>query len=71
MNHNCHTIVGLLPAGPILLSPAPVWYDASKVKSDKSIKNAEWQELLGKKLREDKKKAKKAAKVAGGETKAE
>ncbi|KAI5449709.1 hypothetical protein NCC49_004170 [Naganishia albida] len=56
--------LALLPAGPLLLSPAPVWYSADKVKSDASTKNEEYKTLLGKKLREDKKKKKKAAAAA-------
>lgn len=61
--------VALLPAGPLLLSPAPVWYSEDKINSDKSIEKEEYKELLGKKLREDKKKKKKAAGAAAEEAK--
>lgn len=57
--------LALLPAGPLLLSPAPFWYSADKVKSDKSIKDEETRALLTRKLREDKKKNKKKNGAAG------
>ncbi|CED82908.1 Metallopeptidase [Phaffia rhodozyma] len=64
--------LALLPAGPLLLSPSPVWYGSSKVKSAESIKDEELKTLIASKLRVDKKKAKKAAKAAGeGEEKKE
>lgn len=56
--------LALLPAGPLLLSPQPVWYAKEKVKSDKEIKDEEVKALLGKKLRDDKKKKKAAAAAA-------
>lgn len=56
--------LALLPAGPLLLSPAPVWYSEDKIKTDSSIQKPEFKDLLGKKLREDKKKKKKAAAAA-------
>jgi len=51
--------LALLPAGPLLLSPVPVWYSPEKVNSDKVIADEELKGLLGKKLRDDKKKKKK------------
>ncbi|WVR04580.1 DNA-binding protein, 42 kDa [Kwoniella sp. DSM 27419] len=59
--------IALLPAGPLLLSPAPVWYSADKVSTDKSITDSELSTLITQPLRAPKKKAKKA----NGEAKAE
>ncbi|KAK7690666.1 hypothetical protein QCA50_005765 [Cerrena zonata] len=58
-----HFTIALLPAGPALITHPPVWYKPELVKSDKELQDEELKELLTKKLREDKKKAKKAAKT--------
>ncbi|ODN80428.1 DNA-binding protein, 42 kDa [Cryptococcus amylolentus CBS 6039] len=60
--------IALLPAGPILLSPTPVWYSADKVSSSKSIEDQELKDLIARPLRAPKKKKKAAA--AAAETKA-
>lgn len=57
-----HFTIALLPAGPALITHPPVWYKPELVKSDKKLEDPELEELLTKKLREDKKKAKKAKK---------
>ncbi|CAL1716683.1 unnamed protein product [Somion occarium] len=57
-----HFTIALLPAGPALITHPPVWYKPELVKSDKKLEDPELEELLVKKLREDKKKAKKAKK---------
>lgn len=57
-----HFTIALLPAGPALISHPPVWFKPEFVKSDKELQDEELKELITKKLREDKKKAKKAAK---------
>ena len=62
-----HFTIALLPAGPALITHPPVWYKPELVKSDKELQDEELKELLTKKLREDKKKAKKAAKKENGE----
>ncbi|KAF8312526.1 proliferation-associated protein 1 [Clavulina sp. PMI_390] len=54
-----HFTLALLPAGPSLISHAPIWYSEDKVKSDKELKDPELRELLTKPLREPKKKNKK------------
>lgn len=58
--------VALLPAGPLLLSPAPVWYasNASNLSTEKKIQDAELSALLTQPLRASKKKAKKTAEKA-------
>ncbi|WOO79287.1 Proliferation-associated protein 2G4 [Vanrija pseudolonga] len=58
--------LALLPAGPLLLSPQPVWYSADKVKSDKSIQDEDLKNLIAAPLRAPKKKAKKAAAATNG-----
>ncbi|WWC59323.1 DNA-binding protein, 42 kDa [Kwoniella dejecticola CBS 10117] len=60
--------IALLPAGPLLLSPQPVWYSADKVSTEKKITDEELATLITQPLRASKKKAKKAA--ANGEAKA-
>jgi len=60
-----HFTIALLPAGPSLISQAPVWYSPEKVKSEKELEDPMLRELLTKPLREPKKKNK--AKK-GGET---
>jgi hypothetical protein len=57
--------IALLPAGPLIVSPTPVWYDAKKVKSSHSVQDEELKAIIASRIREDKKKAKKAAKAAG------
>ncbi|THH12301.1 hypothetical protein EW146_g7749 [Bondarzewia mesenterica] len=54
-----HFTIALLPAGPILLTHPPVWYKPELVKTEKELEDDELKELLTKKLRETKKKAKK------------
>lgn len=61
--------IALLPAGPLLVSPSPNWYSASKLKSSHAVKDEELKTLLASKLRADKKKAKKAAAAAPAEEK--
>lgn len=58
--------IALLPAGPLLLSPTPVWYSADKVSSEKSLQDEELKTLISQPLRAPKKKNKKA----NGETEA-
>ena len=53
-----------------MITSPPVWYKPELVKSEKSLEDAELKELLTQPLRESKK-AKKKAKVAGEEGKAE
>lgn len=66
-----HFTIALLPAGPALITQAPVWYKPELVKTEKELEDAELKELISKPLREDKKKAKKAKKSEGeGEAKA-
>ena len=66
-----HFTIALLPAGPAMVTQAPVWYKPELIKTEKELEDAELKELLTKPLREDKKKAKKAKKAEGeGETKA-
>jgi len=60
--------IALLPAGPLLLSPAPVWYSADKVSSEKSIQDEAVKALLTQPLRAPKKKK---AKASNGEAKSE
>jgi hypothetical protein len=64
-----HFTLALLPAGPVLISQPPVWYSPDKVKSEKELEDPVLKELLGKKLRETKKKNK--SKKAEGEEGAE
>lgn len=54
-----HFTIALLPAGPILLTHPPIWYKPELVKTEKELEDPELKELLTKKLRETKKKAKK------------
>ena len=63
-----HFTIALLPAGPALITHPPVWYKPELVKSDKELQDEELKELLTKKLWEDKKKTKTAAKKENGET---
>ena len=58
--------IALLPAGPLIISPTPVWYKPEKVKSTHAVKDEELKTLIASKLRVDKKKAKKDAKKAEG-----
>lgn len=60
-----HFTIALLPAGPLLLTHPPVWYKPELVKTEKAFEDEELKPLLGKKLREDKKAAKKKAKAEG------
>ena len=53
-----------------MITSPPVWYKPELVKSEKSLEDAEFKELLTKPLRENKK-AKKKAKVDGEDAKAE
>lgn len=55
-----HFTIALLPGGPSLITHKPVWYSASKLKTEKELEDAELKDLLSKPLRETKKKAKKA-----------
>ncbi|KDQ57326.1 hypothetical protein JAAARDRAFT_35952 [Jaapia argillacea MUCL 33604] len=68
-----HFTIGLLPAGPVLITAPPVWYKPELVKSEKELEDPELKELLTKKLREDKKSKKKKAAGEGenGEVAAE
>ncbi|RXK37740.1 DNA-binding protein, 42 kDa [Tremella mesenterica] len=60
--------LALLPAGPLLLSPTPVWYAADKLSPSKSLEDEELKTLLTQPLRAPKKKKNK---VGNGETKEE
>ncbi|PSR75604.1 hypothetical protein PHLCEN_2v9084 [Hermanssonia centrifuga] len=62
-----HFTIALLPAGPALITQAPVWYKPELVKSEKELEDPELKELITKPLREDKKKAKKAKAKTDGE----
>ncbi|KAL7422100.1 hypothetical protein Q5752_002743 [Cryptotrichosporon argae] len=57
--------IALLPAGPLLLSPTPVWYAADKVASTKSLGD-ELAALIAQPLRAPKKKKNKAGAAADG-----
>lgn len=59
-----HFTIALLPAGPALITLPPVWYKPELVKTEKELEDEEFKELITKPLREDKKKARKAAKKA-------
>nr|ODN73634.1 DNA-binding protein, 42 kDa [Cryptococcus depauperatus CBS 7841] len=48
--------IALLPAGPLLLSPRPLWYSTEKISSTKSLQDDELKELINKPLRDPKKK---------------
>lgn len=61
-----HFTLALLPAGPLLLTYPPSWYNPELVKTEKELEDEELKELLTKPLREKKVKKKKAA--AEGET---
>ncbi|KAG8748095.1 Curved DNA-binding protein (42 kDa protein) [Ceratobasidium sp. 414] len=56
-----HFTLVLLPGGPSLISAPPIWYKAEKLKTEKELEDEELKGLIGKKLRETKKKKKKAA----------
>ncbi|KAF8754224.1 Proliferation-associated protein 1 [Rhizoctonia solani] len=56
-----HFTIALLPGGPSLISAPPIWYKAEKLKTEKELEDEELKALVGKKLREPKKKKKKAA----------
>ena len=60
-----HFTIALLPAGPLLLTHPPVWYKPELVQTEKELEDEELKELIGKKLREDKKKKKKEGKESG------
>ena len=65
-----HFTIALLPGGPSLITHPPVWYKPELVKTEKELEDEELKTLLGKKLREDKKKNKKKkaeAEAAEGE----
>ncbi|EMD34055.1 hypothetical protein CERSUDRAFT_117563 [Gelatoporia subvermispora B] len=62
-----HFTIALLPAGPALITQAPIWFKPELVKSEKELEDPELKELLTKKLREDKKSKKKKAKAEGSE----
>lgn len=62
-----HFTIALLPAGPAMITQPPLWYKPELVKSEKQLEDEELKELLTKKLREDKKKAKKAKKEGEAE----
>ncbi|KAG8716395.1 Curved DNA-binding protein (42 kDa protein) [Ceratobasidium sp. 423] len=62
-----HFTLALLPGGPSLITAPPVWYKAEKLKTEKELEDEELKSLVGKKLREPKKKKKKAD--ADGEAK--
>jgi len=51
-----HFTIALPPTGPILVTHAPLWYDAEKVKSEKELQDPALRELLSKVMREPKKK---------------
>lgn len=57
-----HFTIALLPAGPLLLTQPPAWYRPELVQTEKELEDEELKELVGKKLREDKKKKKKEGK---------
>ncbi|GFZ49246.1 Curved DNA-binding protein [Saitozyma sp. JCM 24511] len=59
--------IALLPAGPLLLSPTPVWYPSASITSEKSLQDEALQTLLTQPLRAPKKKK---AKTNGEEAKA-
>ena len=65
-----HFTIALLPGGPAMITSPPVWYKPEFVKSEKSLEDAEFKELLTKPLRENKK-AKKKVKADGEDAKAE
>jgi len=62
-----HFTIALLPAGPSLITHPPVWYKPELVKTTKELEDEELKELLTKKLREDKKKKKKAGEKDGAD----
>ena len=51
--------VAVSPKGAIRLTPAPTWFSADKVKSEKQVTNEEIKALLATSVRQTKKKAKK------------
>ncbi|KAJ1307341.1 hypothetical protein OPQ81_001447 [Rhizoctonia solani] len=60
-----HFTLALLPGGPSLITAPPIWYKAEKLKTEKELEDEELKSLIGKKLREPKKKKKKAAGADG------
>ena len=66
-----HFTIALLPAGPLLLTHPPVWYKPELVQTEKELEDEELKELVGKKLREDKKKKKKEGKESAEVNEAE
>jgi hypothetical protein len=66
-----HFTLALLPGGPSLISAPPVWYKAEKLKTEKELEDEELKGLIGKKLRDSKKKKNKKAGEDGAEEKAE
>jgi hypothetical protein len=60
-----HFTLALLPGGPSLITAPPVWYKPEKLKTEKELEDEELKSLIGKKLRESKKKKKKAAGADG------
>ncbi|KDQ14341.1 hypothetical protein BOTBODRAFT_55496 [Botryobasidium botryosum FD-172 SS1] len=53
-----HFTIALLPAGPLLITQPPVWYKPEKLKTEKELEDEELKQLIGRKLREPKKKNK-------------
>ena len=53
--------VAVSSKGAIRLTPAPTWFDAEKVKSEKEVTNEEIKALLATSVRQTKKKTKKTA----------
>ncbi|KAH7930208.1 proliferation-associated protein 1 [Leucogyrophana mollusca] len=55
-----HFTIALVPAGPLLITHPPLWYNPELVKSEKELEDEELKSLLTKSLRESKKNKKKA-----------
>jgi len=53
-----HFTIALLPAGPLLITQPPVWYKPEKLKTEKELEDEELKQLIGRRLRESKKKNK-------------
>lgn len=58
-----HFTIALLPGGPSLISHPPIWYKPELVKTEKQLEDMELKEMIGKRLRENKKSKKKKAKA--------
>jgi curved DNA binding protein len=67
-----HFTIALLSAGPLLITPSPIWYKPELVKTEKELEDEEFKSLIARNLRVGKK-AKRAANSAkaDGEAKKE